>query len=250
MMLLCPLPCCLGTVMSMLGAVIRQVRNAASPAGVSGSSADGAPAELQEPLDTGCAHTHAVAGQLPHCPAEPPACTWSYARVRAGMCTTIVGTSQQPSGGYTGAHGICTLHVTQAALGMWAAADPDHEGPRSTVAQQPGLRLFRTAPTAQVWQSGRAGQAETATMQLRHYDPCLMQHHSSSLPGPEARLQVLGGSQAAEASLGHDGQPRAQRLALLHAVAGQHHRAPCTPWLRLGGMRVSCTQPRWVCHIL
>lgn len=34
---------------------------------------------------------------------------------------------------------------------------------------------------------------------------------------------MLRGAEALEAAVDHDGEPRAQRLALLHAVRRQHH---------------------------
>lgn len=46
-------------------------------------------------------------------------------------------------------------------------------------------------------------------------------------PSTETGLEMLGGAEADEAAGGHDAQARAQGLALLHAVAGQHYRVPC-----------------------
>ena len=55
-----------------------------------------------------------------------------------------------------------------------------------------------------------------------------------AVPGPEPVLQVLDGAQTLELTIDHDAQPRAEGLALLHAVGGQHHRLPAPHHLQDG----------------
>ena len=64
--------------------------------------------------------------------------------------------------------------------------------------------------------------------------PALQTPHHQAVAGPEPRLQVLDGAETFELAVDHDAQPRAESLALLHAVGGEHHRLPTPHHLQHG----------------